>query len=1283
MGFSSDDGVLVGADEQKSDGVAVPYVCDGQAVDLAGFGRVALDPALSVVVRACAGSGKTWLLTSRMIRLLLAGVAPRYILAITFTKKAAQEMRDRVAGLLREMADARVDEVVDLLMMRGVARGDALALVPRAQALYDEVLGSGQELPIYTFDAWFFRLLRAAPLGSGVARDAQLLVDADDLRMQAWQGFFDEIKSDSGVESVLLGHYLGMVRQLGRLGAEKMLSAALYEGNTFEQWLLGLSEGCDLVEAAQSVGRGWQEEARLALSALRDELRMQSQVDVDLGVAGVDASVMQALLDSDALSVMARALDLGDEKKQARADCFEQAIEAARAGDVVKFWRGIEPFVAASTGQLNGMLFKLTKAQIEGMGQVQGLSKEVYDEAVASVNGLLLRRRAQLADLAAYTVHVDALPCVFALLAHFRDLKRAANVLEFSDVSRYCFELLSDPNTAAFMQMQLDARYRHLLFDEFQDTNPVQWGIIHGWLSGYQGDEAKPKVFLVGDVKQSIYRFRAADATLFGVAQKYLVQHFDARVLQTQFTRRNSPAVVAWVNALFGRADSLLDDFVTHSTAQSAMVGHVACLGLLEEPELVDLDDGVLNAVGGHEEAMPRDWLRAPAQVQEASPHDLEGAQLVRAIESLVGHYPVWDEALEGYRPAVYSDVMVLVYGRTHLVSYERLLREAHIPFESSRRGGLLNTLEALDLMALLRWLLRPDDDWALVQVLRAPMFDVSDAMLVQLVQIKRAALSAVEGGMQAQVSYWQLLLDWLGQVDRAEDLIANVARWTAVVALLGEWLAVAQWMPPHDVLDRIYAQGKVYEAYARVVPHWLNAQVQANLRGFLQLALNVNSGRYPSLRGLLGALRRWQERAAEGLSEGEPVGMHNAVQILTVHASKGLEAPIVLLIDLKTSTRDSSGGHWFVQRSQAGVPSHVSWLGSKATRGAWRFSALDEEARLLAMEHHNKCYVAMTRARQLLVVSAPVSLLAHRGEDGVLQGTELKGDKSGLFEALHAECVQVSGRLSADVSQWSEVLTQCWKADAVGVDPMGRILPEVRSLDVGVAAGLVVGGSVQDVLRVQEVFPNVAGVALWHQADAVRAAGREDSVLREVCVNGVALDVLDVAGVVVSEGVSIGAEPMLSHAQQRAIDMGVALHLALEYASDEHVACSITVDWLQVHGRLEAEDAALVLLWVETLFEHPDVRDWFDASLWDEAHNEMALMDERGGLKRVDRWVRRGDQITVLDYKSAWQEGQLRAYHEQVGEYVRLLSLVFPNCAVRGVLVRIDGVLSWCDGLV
>ena len=173
---------------------------------------IACDPEHSVVVEACAGSGKTWLLISRILRLLLAGVKPSEILAITFTRKAAQEMEDRLEQLLYEMSSKSDQEVLQELEIRGLSPSQAKALLPRAKSLYQEVLASPYRVSMNTFHGWFRDISQAAPMSSGIITNGSLREDRKRLIDEAMQQWWLHLGQGEGAFKPLLEKYLKMIQ---------------------------------------------------------------------------------------------------------------------------------------------------------------------------------------------------------------------------------------------------------------------------------------------------------------------------------------------------------------------------------------------------------------------------------------------------------------------------------------------------------------------------------------------------------------------------------------------------------------------------------------------------------------------------------------------------------------------------------------------------------------------------------------------------------------------------------------------------------------------------------------------------------------------------------------------------------------------------------------------------------------------------------------------------------------------------------------------------------------
>lgn len=891
--------------------IAQAYEVNGAVVSHSHFTAVACNPRHSVVVEACAGSGKTWLLVARMLRLLLAGAEPAELLAITFTRKAAQEMRERLMDLLHELALADIDHVQQLLTERGVPAAELLQTIPLARGLYEKVLSSPQSLSLDTFHSWFGRLLQLAPLASGVPHGFTLVETSGDLQREAYGQLMQMLTQEehADIKEALLFLY----RELGDFSAREMLEAFL--DKRAEWWASSAGQGSDgpLDWLRDLCGPDLHQDARLSLWE--------------------DAQLYQRI------AHIALILGQGSKNNQANAGKIEQGLSNGPS---------LEAFAMLCDGFINGqgntrshnIKVKALVASIEKhWGQDQLSAFEDECEALVQALRLLERRSAEKMVMqineALFTVGSAYLEC-------YQNLKSDQRVFDFADLEWQAYRLLSNEEYAAYLHSRLDARYRHILLDEFQDTNPLQWGIVQAWLEAYGDDASKPSVFVVGDPKQSIYRFRRAEPRVFSAAQSMLAQQ-GAMVLRTNQTRRNAPGIVDVLNTCMALKNPLFHPQTTASAVSGAvwrlpLVGRAQATGDLAETE--------------QEQAAParfplRNSLTTPLVESENLQRYEEGRQVAQALlhirnEQGADHFR-WDE------------VMLLVKRRTHLSAYEKALREAGIPFVSSRRGGLLDALEVLDLIALLNFLMTPGDNRALAHVLKSPIVGASDADLIVL-------------ALREENTWWKRL-----QAMLSTDAAPCLRR---AAQLLQQWVDASHYLPVHDLLDRILHQGQVLQRYAQAAPTAQRAQVMGNIHSFTELALNLDGGRYPSLPKFIMALNALHRAGdSDAPDESAVDSATDAVRILTIHSAKGLEAKIVVMLDANhsESMKDRIGVlcQWPLQ---PGEERHFSVFGRKDQRGAARDRFFKQEEEQAAQENWNLLYVAITRAKQLLIVSGVYS---------------------------------------------------------------------------------------------------------------------------------------------------------------------------------------------------------------------------------------------------------------------------------------------------------------------
>jgi len=862
--------------------------------------HIALDPKRSIVVEACAGSGKTWLLVSRIVRLLLDGAKPSQILAITFTRKAAQEMQARLQDWLRQLAMKEDGFVREFFSERGVEELSD-AQVQRARGLYKEVLLAQPGITISTFHGWFMQVLRRAPLNADVMQGSSLLEHPGSAQEEAWEELLERMRKQP--EGVLSQHMQWLFAECGLFNTRKLLFNFL--GKRAEWW-------------AYTQGR--QDALTFALDKLRNDLEVDMTFDpvADWGICGNSEEMLYAL----AGQLTGNGTDIQKEK----------------ANEIERTWTDTAP--EARFNQMWPLLF--TKEGDPRIGRPLAPTgkqdTETFLRARESLQSSLQKIRDTLAEQQAYRLNEAVLHCGTALLERYQALKAQKQQMDFSDLEWQLCRLLQQSEHAETMQYKLDSRYRHVLLDEYQDTNPLQWQILRAWFDAAVAVESQPIVFVVGDPKQSIYRFRRADARLFSVASEYLRENFAAQQLDNNLTRRNALPIVEAVNAVF-RSQPEGFEFVEHQTHQRDLPGFVEVLPLAvkEKSDEIKTESEVI---------VLRDPLTTPRDQAEGKAREIEAHQFAVHVAGIATSWTVNEDGKN--RRASYGDIMVLVRSRTHLTVYEEALRVRHIPFISSRRGGLLDTLEAEDVQALLMFLITPFADLALAQVLRTPIFSCNDADLIRL-------------ATGEETSWWQRLL-------HLSELSPELQR---AAERLQRWLALADKLPVHDLLDRIYFEGDVLARYTAVLPTEMRSKVAANLHAFMEIALSVDAGRYPSLPRFLQELRDLRNSTDDAPDEGKLGTAGDAVRIYTVHEAKGLESPIVWLLDANAEMNNREGNDVLLDwPTHDQTPAHFSLYADQASRGRKRGALFEQEAALQAREEMNLLYVAMTRAQQALIVS-------------------------------------------------------------------------------------------------------------------------------------------------------------------------------------------------------------------------------------------------------------------------------------------------------------------------
>ena len=878
-------------------GVAA-YECNGQPISAQAFYAIACDPRRSVAVEACAGAGKTWMLVSRIVRALLEGVdpatgalrvQPHEILAITFTKRAMAEMRGRLQEWLAQFAGADADSLARELAMRGVqttVNAKALASSVHALAnLYQSTLNCERQVQIRTFHSWFAALLRSAPLAVlqqlELPPEYELLEDDSRAKALALRRFYASVAASPPLRA----DFAALVFEHGRHQAEKALQTALDKRLEFS-----LADAKGIVDT--SVVHFTVQFAEFAsLAEPEDFLRNN-------------------------------ASKLGLLHAAAKALCGASAPTFRAAGVALEMALVVNNLPDAVTALLTqtGTARKFSE-KIEGIALVR------------DAQDLVLRLVAAINQHAAWQHQMRMARLARGLIAEYGALKRAQGWVDMNDVERAARVMLGDVVLAGWVQQRLDTQVKHLLIDEFQDTNPLQWQALLSWLGSYAGSGggSAPSVFLVGDPKQSIYRFRRAEPQVFKAAQAFVREGLEGNLLSCDHTRRNATQVISAVNAVMSTAQQNheFDGFRAHTTSAQTP-GWVTRLPYIPRDAA---DSAGLQRLKGEW----RDSLTEPQVLPEETLRTLEARQAARWIARQIA---------SGVKP---QGIMGLSRKRANLAPLQDELRKLHIAAQIGESTDLMDCCEVQDIVALLDVLVSPQNDLSMARVLKSPLFSVGDDSLIQLALMQQKTPSS------NSVPWFELL--------QLDGELQGELKGQGVKLI--RWKAWVDELPPHDALQAIFDDGDVLAKFAQAAPAVQRSAVLSNLRTLLTVSLQLEGGRFVTPYGFVRALKAGGVKAPAALVE-------TAVRLLTIHGAKGLEADVVLLLDTDTKERnpDTMGVliDWPGERAE---PIKFVFLASETSPPACAVQTLEVEVAQRQREEINTLYVAMTRARLGLAFSS------------------------------------------------------------------------------------------------------------------------------------------------------------------------------------------------------------------------------------------------------------------------------------------------------------------------
>ena len=922
----------------------------------------------NLLVSAAAGSGKTAVLVERIIQMISEGDRPLDIdqlLIMTFTNAAAAEMRERIGAAVEQKLKERPED--EHLWLQA-------ALIPQAQ--------------ITTIDSFCLNIIRSHYNSLDIdpafrmGDEGELSLLRGDCMGEMLENCYDEADAE----------FARFVEHFGRGKSDRGIEDVILQAWQFSQshpWPGEWLASCQKELEEESILE--MEESPWMVFLMEDVARQMEELSGQLGEA------LQVCLEEKGPLAYEPML-ISDRSK------IEAIGRAAATGSFEALYNSLQNMsfgrlASIRSKDIDGDKKAFVSACRDRVKKAVAKCRELYgqqspEEVVESMRGT----RTVIRELLRLTGMFDQA---------YRDAKRERNVLDFNDLEHLALEVLYEREETgdgeetvsrrpSQVADELSRQYEEILMDEYQDSNYVQEALITGISRERSGH---PNVFMVGDVKQSIYRFRLARPELFmDKYETYSRERGPRQMIELQQNFRSRESVLTSVNDVFYQIMTKNLGGITYTPETALYPG----AKFEEVSGKTVLDPEADAGKSGSREAAPvslkagtptelllvdtgADTLR---QLDEDSldytAKELEARLIAGRIRQLVSEDQgilVWDKSRGGYRRARYGDMVILLRSMSGWSEvFVNVLMNEGIPAFAQTRTGYFNTVEVETVLSLLSVVDNPMQDIPLAAVMRSPIVGMDDEEMAWMMAVyKRNSKKGQDRGVYGA---WKLWLEegWITvglsgiPVKTAHSISFKSRRLSVLMERLrGE----ARHLPIHELLYRVYRESGYYD-YVSAMP--AGETRRANLDMLVEKAAAYESTSYKGLFHFvryIEKLKKFDTDFGEASVAGE---QDNTVRIMSIHKSKGLEFPVVFLAGLGKRFNKQDAYGQIILDADLGAAADFLDLELRVKAPTLKKQALKRRTELETMgEELRVLYVAMTRAKEKLIMTAADKSLENK----------------------------------------------------------------------------------------------------------------------------------------------------------------------------------------------------------------------------------------------------------------------------------------------------------------